>query len=341
MSELKPKANLTINDIAALAGVSKRTVSRVLNNSSSVNEQTRAKILSLFAEHKYTPSKQARGLASSRSYLIGLLYDEPNALVIHSFQKGLIEVFSPLGYELIVHPLSSQSKDLADDVMRLISRSNLDGVVIMPPISTQQHLLQALQKNAIPYTYMTAKSGGDKEHMVVSNDFDAMAQVAKLFAARGVKKPAIITGDANRVSAKERLDGLNEGLKKYHLSIAPHHIANADYSYDSGLIAARELLSQVERPDAIFASNDQMASAVLHVAEDFNIAVPDQLIVVGFDDEPMSARMRPTLTTLRRDDVAMARATAEKLLSIINQTDYQGQTMFEPLLIERQSTAVK
>ncbi|HSG62450.1 MAG TPA: LacI family DNA-binding transcriptional regulator [Pseudomonadales bacterium] len=338
MQKQKDKSAITINDIAALAGVSKRTVSRVLNNSSSVNSETREKILALFAKYDYSPSKQARGLASSRSYLIGLLYDEPNAVVIHEVQKGLISALSPLGYELVVHPMSHDAPRITDHVLKFISRSNLDGVIIMPPISMQEHLLDVLTEKSIPFVCMAAKSLARELNEVVSLDRRAMSQVADLFAARGAKHVAVIKGAKNRLSTIERFEGLKLAMQERELGLLPQHIAEGDYSYDSGVVAARSLLQRKPRPDAIFASNDQMAIASIHVAEDLGIRVPEDLLVIGYDDEPMSSRFKPSLTTLRRDDNAMAVAAAHKMLALLNNDRCVVESAFIPRLVERDST---
>jgi LacI family transcriptional regulator len=334
----KSKANLTINDIAALAGVSKRTVSRVLNDSGSVNPQTKEKILALFAQYNYSPSKQARGLASSRSYLVGLIYDEPNAQVIHAVQKGLITTLSPLGYELVVHPMASQQANLVEHVQSLVSRSNLDGLIILPPISVDQALIEVLQTKQIPFVGLAVKPVGLDINSVVSDDYTAMQQVAALFAKHKLNRPAIICGDPNRRSSLERRDGLQSALASFGMRMQNDLIVSADYSYESGLKAAKQLLEKNDRPDGIFASNDQMAIATMHVAQDMGISVPEDLIIVGYDDEPIAARMRPSLTTLKRDNTAMAQAAAEKLLAQLNGQACNAPTHFEPTLIERQST---
>ena len=335
------KATATINDVARIAGVSKRTVSRVLNDSQSVNKATREKILSVIESLDYSPSKQARGLASSRSYLLGILYDEPNAIVIHSVQRGVLSVCSSLGYELVVHPISHESPTLVTEVLKFVTRSSLDGLVIMPPISSNEELIAALRDKGIKYVRMAARVVDSTEHLVISDDRAAMQQVADLFQQKAVTHPAIIRGPDDRMASEERYEGLMAALSERGISLSPDYIADGNFSYDSGVVAAQKLLAQTPRPDAIFASNDQMAIAAIHVAEDAGIAVPDELIVVGYDDEPMASRLRPSLTTLQRDNSGMASAAALKLVANIagKVDDAQSiQTLFTPQLVTRQSS---
>ncbi len=335
------KGMATINDVARIAGVSKRTVSRVINNSPKVNPETRENILKIIQELNYSPSKQARGLASSRSYLVGLLYDDPNAVVIHSVQRGVLQACTEFGYELVVHPIEHNSENIGADVLRFVQRSNLDGLIIMAPISSNEQLIDALRKESIEYVRMAPKEIDSTDCMIVSCDRQAMNQVADLFVKRQCRRPAIIRGPANRIVTRERFEGLIDALKKRNLMIDEAHIAEGDFSFESGLVAAKKLLGTVDRPDAIFASNDQMAIATIHVAEDLGIKVPQDLLVVGYDDEPMASRLRPTLTTLQRPNTEMARCAALKLIANINNEPAGNkniETFFIPQLIERNST---
>jgi LacI family transcriptional regulator len=211
-------------------------------------------------------------------------------------------------------------------------------LIIMPPISMQDHLLQALEDKDVPFVCLAARSLNRHKNEVVSVDRQAMSQVADLFAAKGAKHVAVIKGAKNRLSTTERFEGFKSALLERELELLPQHIAEGDYTYDSGIVAARSLLQRKPRPDAIFASNDQMAIATIHVAQDLGIRVPNDLLVVGYDDEPMASRFKPSLTTLRRDDNAMAAAAAHKILALLNNDRCVVDGGFMPRLVERDST---
>ncbi len=337
------KGTATINDVARLAGVSKRTVSRVLNHSSKVNPETRENILKIIAQLSYAPSKQARGLASSRSYLIGLLYDDPNAILINTVQRGILEVCLDHGYEMVVHPCDYKSDSLVPEVLQFVSRSKLDGLVVMPPISANDALVKALQDSDITYVRLAAKSVDTQERVVISKDREAMKQVADLFVEKGRTQVGVVLGPEHRLASAERFEGLSDALAAHGIKIKKNFVARGDNSYESALECAKKLLSGKSCPNAIFASNDQMAIAVIHMAEDMGFRVPEDLIVVGYDDEPMSARLRPSLTTLRRPNSDMAKAAAQKLIATITNNDsilHNLETVFTPKLICRQSTAI-
>src|SRR5687767_1506233 len=130
----------TINDIARLASVSKKTVSRVINQSPFVKEETRAKIDAVIREIGYQPDPQARGLAFRRSFLIGLVYDNPNAQYIVNIQDGALDALRGSGFELVVHPCDRRSEDFVPGVRRFVERQKLHGVILLPPVSEDQNL---------------------------------------------------------------------------------------------------------------------------------------------------------------------------------------------------------
>ncbi len=342
--ELEITGTATINDVARISGVSKRTVSRVINNSSLVNPETREKIQKVIAELDYTPSKQARGLASSRSYLLGLIYDDPNAIVIHSVQKGILSACANHGYELVVHPTNYQSATLVQEVLNFVSRSNLDGLIIMPPISANDTLAAALRDAGIHYVRLAAIAVDEPEKAIISDDRNAMKQVADLFMREGRDQIGVVMGPADRLSSAERFEGLSSALAEHGITIKQDQVAEGDFTYESGLRCARQLLDKPSRPNAIFASNDQMAVGVIHTAQELGIDIPRDLVVVGYDDDPMAVLLRPSLTTLQRPNAEMARAAALKLIAAIThdaQITQDLPAVFTPQLVCRQSTGVE
>ena len=144
----------TINDVAAMAEVSKRTVTRVINRSSKVNEATRARVEKVIEQLNYAPNRQARGLAASRSFLIGLVYDVPT-LFINDIQKGILGIIEDEGYELVVHACDYPSERLVENVTRFVNRAHLDGVIVLPPVSDIDGIGKALENAGCPYVRVT------------------------------------------------------------------------------------------------------------------------------------------------------------------------------------------
>src|SRR5215510_4893653 len=141
----------TINDIARLANVSKKTVSRVINESPFVREETRARITEIIKRVGFTPDPQARALAFRRSFLIGLIYDNPNAPYVINFQEGALGGLRRLGYELVVHPSDRNSPEFLSDIKLVVARQKLDGVIILPPVSENAALADMLESIRCPY----------------------------------------------------------------------------------------------------------------------------------------------------------------------------------------------
>lgn len=339
MSDKKP----TINDVAREAGVSKRTVSRVLNGSNSVGEKTRAKIQEVIDRLKFSPDKQARGLASSRSYLIGLIYDNPDALYIDQVQRGVLQVCSSKGYELVVHPCQYKDEAMVQDCLDFISRSRIDGVIVLPPVSEAKHLAAALSEEGHAYVRMASVDIDDHANIVVSDDRAAVMEMTAYLTSLGHTDIAMLTGPIGYHSSIERLQGFKDSLVKQGLPLDETRIVEGKNSYESGLEGAQKLLNLTPRPTAIFANNDEMAAAILRVARAMNIDVPSQLSVAGFDDNLLASRIMPSLTTIQRPVSAMANLAAEKIIQAIEKNTktelVSDQFLIKPHVIVRESTA--
>jgi LacI family transcriptional regulator len=331
----------TINDVAEFAGVSKRTVSRVINNSSKVNPITRERILAAIQSLNFSPNAQARGLASRRSYLLGLLFNDMNAAVLHPVQKGLLRACEQSGYELIVKPVQSHKLGYVDQIIQFVKRTQLEGLILLPPIANDEKVIEALGENDIPYIRFGARLVDDEANMVVSLDREAMGLVAALFEDRAVSTVGIISGPLDRIASEERLEGLRTSLTARGFILPDEYVVYGDFSYNSGREAALTLLSLEDRPDAIFAANDQMAIGAMQQAQQMGLGIPQDLLVVGYDNDSAASLVSPSLTTLARPNEDMAEAAAHRLLARLNGSSLEAAPLnrFLPKLIERESTA--
>lgn len=329
----------TISDIARLSGVSNRTVSRVINRSSKVDGGTREKVQRVIDELGYRPNAQARGLAGRCSYLLGLIYDNPDALFIDEAQRGVLNVCRELGYELVIHPCG-ESDGLCSEVVGSVRRSRLDGVIVLPPLSEDQALAGALAQEKIPYVRLASIALDTADRVVVSNERSAVAAMAEYLVNLGHRRIGYITGPEGRRSTRERLEGFGEALARLGCAVHEEMIARGAYTFESGCECARSLLANPEPPTAIFASNDDMAAGVIQVATERGLNVPRDLSVAGFDDSALATRIRPTLTTIRRPVRAMARLAATKLIAAIEDRHDDARTgvFLDPDLIIRNST---
>ncbi|WP_298401053.1 LacI family DNA-binding transcriptional regulator [Sphingobium sp.] len=336
---LAPK--LTINDIARMAGVSKKTVSRVINRSPLLNQETRDKVEEIIRETGYVPNPQARALALGRNFLIGLIYDNPNVQMILSMQKGILEALHGTEFEMVIRPVDRGSNLVMDDIRSFVTRQRLFGVVILPPMSENDALARMLDEEGCRYVRMGSAVLDDAEHMVTSNDREAVAEAVRYLIAQGHRRIGLIAGPHGFRSAQERREGFELALAEAGISLPRSLVADGQYTFESGLSASESLLDLSPRPTAIFASNDEMAAGVLYAARLRGIAVPEELSIIGFDDTPVTTRVWPPLTTVRWPIVAMGRAAALKLIgtAIGEGAEVNEPSHFSSTLIRRGSVA--
>lgn len=331
----------TINDIARLARVSKKTVSRVINDSPSVKAETRARVEAVIAEHGYSPDPQARGLAFRRSFLVGMIYDNPSPNYVVNMQQGVLDGVRGSGLELVVYPCDRASPTFLDDVRGFVVRQKLFGVVMPPSVSEDERVVAILKAADCPYVRIASVSLDEAGGMVVTHDSRGAARAARHLAELGHRRIAFISGPDSFRSSHERGQGFRNGLAEHGLDLAPDLVRQGAYTFESGVAAAHSLLALPDRPTAIFAGNDEMAIGVMKAARDRGLDVPGDLSIVGFDDLPMASRVWPNLTTVRLPIRDMGRMAAEKLTARLRGLDPAGldQPTVDPQLVERESTA--
>ncbi|WP_187336669.1 LacI family DNA-binding transcriptional regulator [Novosphingopyxis iocasae] len=304
----------TINDVARMAGVSKKTVSRVINRSPLLKSDTRAKVEAVIAELGYVPNPQARALALRRNFLLGLLHDNPNAQTVLNFQEGVLDAIADTEFALVVRPVNRHSPAMLDDIRHFLEMQRPFGVMILPPISEDDALAELCREVGCGYVRMGSAELDAPEHMVESNDREAVERAVDYLVEMGHRRIAMIEGPEGFRSARERSDGFLAAMKRHGLEVRPEMLAPGHYTFESGLAAAEQLLAISPRPTAIFAGNDEMAAGALHVAGRRGMAVPDDLSLVGFDDSPLAAHIWPPFTTVGWPIAEMARAAALKLI---------------------------
>src|SRR5688572_3346035 len=184
----------TINDIARIAGVSKKTVSRVLNRSPLVKPETRDKVSALMRELDYVPDPQARALAFRRSFLIGMIYDNPNAQYIVNMQYGALEALRGTGYELVVHPCDSRNDTYIAGVREFVKQQRLHGVILVPRVSEDEALVTMLEEVGCRYARIAAIPLGSGARMIATNDRQGAIEAAHYLESLGHRRIGLVTG---------------------------------------------------------------------------------------------------------------------------------------------------
>jgi len=325
-----------IEDVAAAAGVSMKTVSRVLNREPNVREETRLRVQATVDELKYTPSSSARSLAGNRSYLIALLYNNPSANYLMEIMGGVLAACEAEKYNMMNCPLDTDETKLLASFESLVARSQPDGLVLTPPITESPALLKRLAELDIPYASISPKKHA--QIGVDMNETRAATDMVEHLVSLGHRRIAHVVGHPAHGASGWRLSGYRQGLEKAGLRFDPELVVPGEFSFESGVLAAERLFRLRKRPTAVFAANDDMAAGVIRVALERNLRVPEDVSVCGFDDTPMSRQIFPPLTTVHQPAHEMGRlATLELLASI--QTPGSGRVLHIPYELKiRRST---
>lgn len=289
----------TINDVAALAGVSKKTVSRVINRSEFISEKTRRAVQEAIETLGFVPNPQARALAFRRNFLIALLHDNPNAQTVLNFQQGVLDAIKDSDLALLVRPVDRGSDRMLDDVRTFLEKQRPIGAMLLPPISENDDLAALCESLGVRYVRVGSALLDDAAHCVSSNDREVVADVVRKLISLGHRRIGLVRGPEGFRSAAEREIGFHEALAEAGLTLDPDHFAPGNYRFAAGIEAGEKLLALAKPPTAIFCSNDEMAAGVIRVAYEKGIAVPADLSIIGFDDSPTATHIWPALSTVR------------------------------------------
>ena len=298
----------TIVDVAKRAGVSIKTVSRVMNQEPTVHPETRALVLSVVAELNYRPQLSARSLAGARSFLIGLLYYEPSAAFVAGVQRGATLRCREAGRHLVVESLSSESADLVGQLEAMIAALRPDGMILTPPLCDHPDVLAALREHGTP-TVLISPTTDHGLARVGMDDALAAEELTRLLLGLGHRRIAFVQG--NQSASERRRAGFERALRAEGLAPDPALVLPGTFDFESGVAAAHHLLALPQPPSAVFAANDDMALGVFAAAQRQGLSVPRDLSVVGFDDSRAATLVWPPLTTVRQPLAEMAMAAVD------------------------------
>jgi LacI family transcriptional regulator len=308
--------SVTIDDVAAQAGVSIKTVSRVVNKEPNVREKTRDKVLEAIKALNYRPNQSARGLAGRRSYLIGLLYDNPSPNYLANLQAGVLAACQEVSYGLALSPVAYGDPETIENIIAWMRQSAIDGVLLTPPLSDSKELVSAIKAEGVPAVVVSSVGPGGVPAVVI-DEKEAARQMTRHLIAAGHSKIAFIKGHPDHYASTHRFDGFKAAMGEAGLAIDENMVKQGYFDFDSGKVAGEALLKGKSRPTAVFASNDDMAAGVMHIAHRMKLEIPTDLAVVGFDDTPLSRQVWPNLSTVRQPIRMMGHVAGELLLQSI------------------------
>ncbi len=332
----------TINDVAKQAGVSIKTVSRVMNNEPSVRQPTRDKVMEVVTALNYKPNLAARNLAGTKAYSIAFIYDNPNAYYIIDMQNGILSACKKQGFELLIHPCNSKSDNLLEEITNMIRHSRIAGIVLTPPFSEIPEFVQHIL--ALDVDVVRIMSGDvtpdELSPCIMVNDHQASMSITQHLIDLGHKDIGFIAGETAHMSTVERLKGYKQALKNNDIAIDERLIIEGKYSFESGVEGAKRLMAGDKKPTAIFSCNDEIAAGALFSARLMGISIPEQLSITGFENSPFSRQTWPRLTTADQPNPKIAEDAANLLIAKVRKHPAKDiSSQYTPQLIVRDSTS--
>ena len=317
----KKRRTVTIQDVAKTAGVSVSTVSRVLNGRVDVASETQDRILSVIDDLGYTTNLAARSMRSQKKNLVGLIMPDIAYPFAIEVMKGVNRAIAESEFDLLVYTTGDVRKSgrafHEQKYVSLLTNSISDGVVIVAPVAGEFNI-------DAPIVSIDPLASNPNYPAVHATNYQGAVEAMEYLLDLGHKRIGYISGRVELESSNRRLMGYRASLEKAGIPLDEELIASGDYTTETGVSGARNLLALENPPTAIFASNDQMAMGVFQVAEELGIRIPDDLSVVGFDNIPESKYMG--LTTVDQFISEMGFVATQMLIKLINEATLEDQT---------------
>ncbi|SEM70891.1 transcriptional regulator, LacI family [Sphingomonas gellani] len=329
---------VTIKDVAARAGVSIKTVSRVMNGEAHVRADVRERVMKVVEETGYRPNMFARGLSSARSFLVGAFFDDPASPYASDIQRGALTRCRERGHHLLIEEVDRDAGDWKSTLDTTLRQVRLVGAILTPPICDWPELIDLFDAHGVPVVRIAPALVPERTPLVRVDDRRASAEMTQLLIAAGHRDIAFIKGPPAHGSSNERWRGFCDAMQAAGLTVADHRVLEGDYRYRSGLAAAETLLDTGTPPSAVLASNDEMAFAVLVVAMRHGITVPDRLSVVGFDDMALARMAWPQLTTVHQPNFEVAAAAVDLLIDAAEPQDAAHHRIEVPYTIVKRAS---
>ncbi len=336
-------SNLTLEEIGKMAGVSRSTVSRVVNNHPNVSPKVRRKVERVIKDTGYSPNLAARTLVSQRSYIIGLVI--PRSVQVFfgdpyfaRLTQGIAQAANLFDYTFSLFLL--ESREIEERLIPRITRPGfIDGLIIQAT-SADDYALSSVINGSIPYVIAgTPLDYSNVSYIDVDNVYGASLAVEHLIKL-GRKKIATITGPNDVAPGRDRKQGYIQTLNKCGLPVDQKFIIEGDFTEESGYKAAKKLMEC--HPDAIFAASDLMAIGALRAIKEQKLRIPEDIALVGFDDLPPARYADPQLTTVRQPILRFGFAAFELLLKFIDDRTLPAQkTLIDVELVVRESCGGK
>ncbi len=332
----------TLEEVARLAGVSRSTVSRVINDHPSVKAETRRRVWEAIRESRYRPHAVARSLVTKRTQIVGMVIPEVvTQLFTDPFFPILLraatEACNGHGYQLMLS-LFSSSGDRQESYQRLVRNAYLDGVIVASA-ALEDPLISDLLRDGVPFVCV-GRSPDERVHSVDVDNTGGTQMAVDHLIRLGHRRIGMVTGRPDMTAGQDRLEGYRQALTAHGIPVEAELIVEGDFTEASGMVGMQRLLPA--QPTAVFMASDTMAVGALKALRQAGRRVPQDISLVGFDDIPVASATEPPLTTVRQPIGRMATMAVEALLDLIEQPDSGPRRIVLPTqLVIRESCAEK
>ena len=335
------KNNVTIKDVARLAGVSISTVSRVINDSKPVTDEVKQRVLDVIKETGYVPNPLARSLVTKKSKLIGVIIPEVSDSFVNEILNGVEAISKMYDYDiLLVNTYSDKEQEL--DSIRLLKTKQVEGIVMVSWILDEDHV-NCMKESRIPAVYISKTARDFDLYTVSTSNENATYDMTKYLIENGHKDIAfIMTSIDETILEKERRSGYERALKDNNIEIKSELIKHGNTDYEGGYNSMKELLDNNIIPSAAFVTGDEAAVGAINAIFDAGYSVPEDISVAGFNDTKLAKIYRPKLTTVFQPLFDMGAVSIRALIKLINGEELEDKKIELPYqIMERESVAKK
>ncbi|GIP29826.1 LacI family transcriptional regulator [Paenibacillus sp. J23TS9] len=342
-------------DIARLAGVSRSTVSRVINNYSNVPEKTRAKVMKVIEENHYEPNTSARVLAGKGMNTIGLFVistadkQNPNRIYQNNyfapFVETIVDTVNRMGYYVLIHTVYSEDDFLK--VKQAFLQKRIDGGIIIG-MEKNAGMVHAIAKLELPFVLIDYDIAELLEHrldkdyaaVINSKDYEGAAMAVRYLIELGHEHIGLISGRLNTQSGRQRYQAFVETMEENGLGVPEELILSGEFIRQKSYEEVKQLLMSGKRPTAFFSANDEMALGAMDACRELGLQIPGDISIAGFDDIPVASQLSPALTSVRLPIYEMSQAAAHHIVTMCEEGSTSFSTVSFPThLIVRETCA--
>ena len=335
------KNNVTIKDVAKLAGVSISTVSRVINDSKPVTDEVKQRVLDVIKETGYVPNPLARSLVTKKSKLIGVIVPEVSDSFVNEILNGIEAVAKMYDYDiLLVNTYSEKQQEL--DSIRLLKTKQVEGIVMVSWILDEDHV-NHMKESRIPAVYISKTARDYDIYTVSTSNEKATYDMTKYLIENNHKEIALImTSKEETILEHERRTGYERALRDANINVREELIKHGNTDYEGGYNSMKELIEDKIIPSAVFVTGDEAAVGAMNAIFDAGYNVPEDISVVGFNDTKLAKIYRPKLTTVFQPLFDMGAVSIRALIKLINGEVVEEKKIELPYqIMERESVAKK